>query len=58
MDANSKVLETLKTAGKPLRAGEIANLSGLDKKQVDKSMKQLKDDGLIKSPKRCLWEPK
>jgi len=37
-----KVLETLQTAGKPLKAGEIAEASGLEKKVVDKAMKVLK----------------
>ena len=42
-----KVLETMKSAGKPLKAGEIAELSGLDKKEVDKAMKDLKAEELI-----------
>ncbi|HKI89501.1 MAG TPA: hypothetical protein VKA38_10760 [Draconibacterium sp.] len=53
-----KVLETLKAAGKPLKAGEIAEASGLDKKEVDKVMKVLKAEEKIVSPKRCFWEPK
>lgn len=53
-----KVLETMKSAGKPLKAGEIVSASGLDKKEVDKVMKQLKKEGLIISPKVCYWEPK
>lgn len=53
-----KVLETLNTAGKPLKAGEIAAASGLDKKEVDKAMKVLKAEAKIVSPKRCYWEPK
>ncbi len=53
-----KVLETLKAAGKPLKAGEIATASGLDKKEVDKAMKDLKAEDKIVSPKRCFWEPK
>ncbi|QGY43309.1 MarR family transcriptional regulator [Maribellus comscasis] len=53
-----KVLETLKAAGKPLKAGEIAEASGLDKKEVDKAMKILKTEEKIVSPKRCFWEPK
>ena len=53
-----KVLETLKAAGKPLKAGEIAEASGLDKKEVDKAMKELKTEGKIVSPVRCFWEPK
>ena len=53
-----KVLQALQTAGKPLKAGEIAEASGLDKKEVDKAMKVLKADEKIVSPKRCFWEPK
>ncbi len=53
-----KVLETLQSAGKPLKAGEIAEASGLDKKEVDKAMKVLKKEEKIVSPKFCYWEPK
>lgn len=53
-----KVFETMKAAGKPLKAGEIAAASGLDKKEVDKAMKVLKAEGKIVSPKVCFWEPK
>ena len=44
-------------AGEPLNAGKIAELSGIDRKEVDKAMKQLKDEGAILSPVRCKWEP-
>ncbi len=57
METKEKVLETMKTAGEPLNAGKIAELSGLDRKEVDKAMKQLKDEGAIISPIRCKWEP-
>ncbi len=53
-----KVLAAMQTAGKPLRAGEIAEAAGMDKKEVDKAMKVLKAEGKIVSPKRCFWEPK
>lgn len=53
-----KVLETLSAAGKPMKAGEIAEASGLDKKEVDKAMKVLKKEEKIVSPKFCYWEPK
>jgi len=52
-----KVLEVLKAAGKPLKAGEIAEAAKLDKKEVDKAMKELKAQGKITSPKVCFWEP-
>ena len=57
MDTKAKVLETMKQAGAPLNAGKIAELSGLDRKEVDKAMKQLKEEGAIVSPVRCKWEP-
>lgn len=53
-----KVFETMMTAGKPMKAAEIAEASGLDKKEVDKAMKQLKTEGKIESPKVCFWQPK
>ncbi len=57
MSAEKEVLDTMKKAGEPLNAGKIADLSGLDRKAVDKAMKKLKADGKISSPKRCFWEP-
>jgi predicted ArsR family transcriptional regulator len=56
--SKEKVLEAMRKAGKPLKAGEIADAAGLDKKEVDKAMKELKADGAIVSPKVCYWEPK
>jgi DNA-binding transcriptional regulator GbsR (MarR family) len=53
-----KILETMKVAGKPLKAGEIAEAAGLEKKEVDKAMKVLKKEGKIESPKVCYWQPK
>ena len=44
-------------AGQPMNAGKIAELSGLDRKEVDKAMKELKEEGAIVSPVRCKWEP-
>ena len=57
METKEKVLQTMKAAGEPLNAGKIAELSGLDRKEVDKAMKPLKDEGAIVSPVRCKWEP-
>ncbi len=50
-----KVLKALEEAGKPLRPGEIAELAGLEKKEVDKAIKKLKKEGKITSPKRCYY---
>lgn len=56
--STEKVLAAMQAAGKPLKAGEIAGAAGLDKKEVDKAMKELKAEEKIVSPKRCFWEPK
>lgn len=52
-----KILEVMESAGKPLKAGEIAEAAGLDKKEADKAIKKLKSEGKIHSPKMCFWEP-
>ncbi|MBO7300817.1 MAG: HTH domain-containing protein [Tidjanibacter sp.] len=57
MEAKVKVLEAMKAAGEPLNAGKIAELTGLDRKEVDKAMKELKEEGAIISPVRCKWAP-
>jgi len=57
MDNKAKVLETMKTAGKPVSAGDVEKLSGLDRKEVDKAFKELKKENAIVSPVRCKWEP-
>ncbi len=55
METKDKVLETMKAAGEPLNAGKIAELSGLDRKDVDKAMIELKAEVAITSPVRCKW---
>ena len=56
MDAIQKVLETIKASAEPLNAGKVVELSGLDRKEVDKAMARLKAEGKIESPKRCYWQ--
>ncbi|MBC7110090.1 MAG: MarR family transcriptional regulator [Archaeoglobi archaeon] len=57
-DIKKKVLEIMKSSGKPMRAGDIARELGLDSKEISKIIKDLKDEGLIHSPKRCYYAPK
>jgi biotin operon repressor len=52
-----EVLKVMRTEGKPLKAGEIADRLGAGKKDVDKAMNALKKTGAIRSPVRCYWEP-
>ena len=57
MEAKDQVLEAMRKAGEPLNAGKVAELTGLDRKVVDKAFAALKKEGLIVSPVRCKWEP-
>jgi hypothetical protein len=57
MAEKEQILDAMKKAGEPLNAGKIAELTGLDRKVVDKAMAAMKKDGSIVSPVRCKWEP-
>lgn len=57
METTEKVFKVLAEAGKPMKAGEIAELSGIDKKDVDNAIKKLKKEERISSPKVCYYEP-
>lgn len=58
MNTTNVISDAMKKAARPLKAGEISELTGVDKKEVDKGMKQLQKEELIISPKRCFWEAK
>ena len=42
----------------PVNAGKIAEITGIDRKEVDKAFAELKKEGAIVSPVRCKWQPK
>lgn len=58
MEIKEQILKAMKEAGKPVSAGEVATLTGLDRKAVDKAFADLKKEEAIVSPVRCKWEPK
>jgi hypothetical protein len=57
MSNAEQVLDAMRTAATPLNAGKLVELTGLDRKVVDKAMAELKKDGRIVSPVRCYWAP-
>jgi DNA-binding IscR family transcriptional regulator len=57
VEPKEQVLDAIKSAGEPLNAGAIAEMTGLDRKVVDKTMAELKSSGQIESPRRCYWQP-
>ena len=50
------VLNAIKNAKEPVSAGTVCEISGLDRKVVDKVFAELKKEGAIVSPVRCKWE--
>ncbi|NPD45857.1 MarR family transcriptional regulator [Lentimicrobium sp. S6] len=58
MEAKDQVLEAMKKDGTPLNAGKIVEITGLERKVVDKAMNLLKKEETIFSPKRCFWQAK
>ena len=58
MDNKEKVIKAYVDAGEPLKAVQVAELSGVDKKEVDKIIKVLKNEETIFSPKRCFYQIK
>ncbi len=57
MDPKQQVLDAMKAADEPLNAGKVVEMTGLERKVVDKAMNDLKKSGEIVSPKRCYWSP-
>ncbi len=56
-DKEKTVLEAMKSAGKPVRPGDVAKATELDSKEVSKIIAALKKQGLVMSPKRCYYAP-
>ena len=52
-----KVLQAMREFGEPVNAGKIAEITGIDRKEVDKAFAELKKEGAIVSPVRCKWAP-
>jgi hypothetical protein len=57
MNEKELVLEAMRKASEPVNAGKVVEITGLDRKNVDKAMADLKKEGAIVSPVRCKWEP-
>ncbi|NUM31672.1 MAG: HTH domain-containing protein [Bacteroidetes bacterium] len=58
MEASEQILKQISKSAKPLKGGEIAELTGIDKKIVDKTLKKLMAEGKLYSPVRCFYDIK
>jgi len=56
-DNEQTVLNAMKKEGKPMRPGDIAKITELEKDAVSKAIDELKKQGLVDSPKRCFYAP-
>ena len=57
MELKEKIIELL-SKSEPMRPGEISQALEVDKKDLDKAIKQLKSEEKIISPKRCFYSIK
>lgn len=57
VDNEQIVFEAMKKAGKPVRPGDVTNMTGLGSKEVSKAINGLKKKGKVSSPKRCFYAP-
>ena len=57
METEDQVLNAMREAVKPVSAGEVAKITGIDRKEVDKAFAALKKEEAIVSPVRCKWQP-
>ncbi len=55
MDKKKLVVDVFKKEGKPLKTGDISRILGFDTKEVSKIIRELKNEGIIFSPKRCYY---
>ena len=49
------VIDAMKKAGKPVKAGDIVDMTGMDKAEVNKIITELKKEKKCISPKRCYY---
>ena len=55
MESKEAIVKAMEKSGKPMKGGEIAEASGVDKKEVDKLIKKLVAEGKVDSPVRCFY---
>ena len=58
MEIAEVVIKTIKEAGVPMKSAEIAQKTGIDKKEIDKAIGKLKKEEKLVSPKVCYYDIK
>ncbi len=58
MDVKQLILDYFEKKQEAVRPGQIAEETGVDKKEIDKAIKSLKKEEKIFSPKQCFYQIK
>lgn len=56
MENQEKIEAFFQSSPTAVSAGQVAEATGVDRKEVDKVMAKLKKSGQIESPKVCYWQ--
>ncbi len=57
LDNTESIYKAFTGSEKPLKAGEVAEITGIDKTEVSKVIKKLRKEGKLVSPKNCYYAP-
>ncbi len=57
MELTDKIIAAMKEAATPMSAGQVTEMIGVERKDVDKAFKVLKKEERIISPVHCKWAP-
>lgn len=55
MDTKDMIINTLQKNKSMMKAKEIIQITGIEKKEIDKAIKILKKTNIISSPKACYY---
>jgi len=56
-DNKELVYKAFTKSTKPLKAGEVADITGIERAEVAKIIKTLQKEGKLVSPKNCYYAP-
>ena len=56
MEIKEQVLQVFAESGEILSPGKVGEKLGIEKKDLDKAIKSLKEEGKIFLPKRCYYQ--
>lgn len=55
MNDKEIIIQTLKESTEPMNSPALSKKTGIDKKVISDIIKELRNEGIISSPKRCFY---